>query len=50
MRPVSGKRVVWVAFGVIALVTGLAVWWFVTHAAAVRSGPPPETIAPASTH
>ncbi|MBI5433153.1 MAG: hypothetical protein HZA52_10020 [Planctomycetes bacterium] len=38
MQPVSGKRVVWVIFGGIALLTGLAVWWFMTHAEEIRRG------------
>ncbi|MCC6408862.1 MAG: hypothetical protein IT453_16990 [Planctomycetes bacterium] len=38
MQPVSGKRVVLVVFGGIALLTGLAVWWFMRHAEEIRRG------------
>lgn len=38
MRPVSGKKVVWVLFAGLALATGLAAWWFWAHAEAIRRG------------
>lgn len=38
MRPVSGKKVVWVVFGGLALATGLAAWWFWAHAESIRRG------------
>lgn len=38
VRPVSGKRVVWVVFGGLALLTALAVYWFMTHAETIRRG------------
>ena len=47
MRPVSGKRVVWIVFGSLAVLTGLAVYWFVQHAEALRRGAPAENAAPA---
>ena len=38
MHTVSGKRVVWVVLGGIAVMTGLTVYWFMSHAGAVRRG------------
>lgn len=38
MRPVSGKRVVIVTLGGIALILAVSIYWFVQHARAVRDG------------
>jgi hypothetical protein len=46
MRTVSGKRVVVLVFGGIALILACTIYWFVQHARDVRDGGVRATEAP----